>query len=66
MHKRNYELAGAHAGKCGNDDAVNIATFPTEARDDGLVYVKLPPVDELDAVLGTAKWVVRASESEDP
>ncbi|TKA81982.1 Nitrite reductase [NAD(P)H] [Cryomyces minteri] len=66
MHKRNYELAGAHAGRCGNDDAVNIATFPAEARDDGLVYVKLPPVDELDAVLGTSKWVVRARETEDP
>lgn len=66
MHKRNYELKGPDAGKCGNDEAVNIATFPVEARDDGLVYLKLPPVDELDALLGTSRWKVKASENEDP
>lgn len=63
-HKRNYELKGENAGKCGNDDEVNIATFPVEAREDGLVYVKLPPVEELDAVLGTEKFKV-AKENED-
>ncbi|MBE7180029.1 MAG: nitrite reductase small subunit NirD, partial [Terriglobus roseus] len=66
LHKRNYELAGADAGRCGNDDAVNIATFPVEARDDGWVYVKLPPVDELDGVLGTERWKVKAGETADP
>lgn len=67
MHKRNYELAGAGAGKCANDDNVNIAVFPVEARDDGWVYVKLPPVEELDALLGTKRWMVREGESgEDP
>ena len=65
-HKRNYELKGESAGKCGNDDQVNIATFPVEARDDGTVYVKLPPVEELDGVLGTKKWMVKKEESEDP
>jgi len=65
-HKRNYELKGADAGKCGNDEKVNIATFPAEARDDGWVYVKLPPVEELDAVLGTKRWMVRAQETQDP
>lgn len=65
-HKRNYELGGEDAGKCGNDDALNIATFPAEERDDGMVYVKLPPVDELDSVLGTSKWAVKANEVEDP
>lgn len=63
-HKRNYELKGENAGKCGNDEEVNIATFPVEAREDGLVYVKLPPVEELDAVLGTEKFKV-AKENED-
>ncbi|KAF2768280.1 nitrite reductase [Teratosphaeria nubilosa] len=63
-HKRNYELKGADAGKCGNDSEVNIATFPVEAREDGLVYVKLPPVEELDAVLGTEKWKVKKEETE--
>ncbi|KAF2089627.1 nitrite reductase [Saccharata proteae CBS 121410] len=65
-HKRNYTLNGADAGKCANDDQVNIATFPVEARDDGWVYVKLPPVDELDAVLGTEKFRIKKEESADP
>ncbi|EMC96479.1 hypothetical protein BAUCODRAFT_476493 [Baudoinia panamericana UAMH 10762] len=64
-HKRNYELKGADAGKCGNDESVNIATFPVEARDDGMVYVKLPPVQELDGVLGTEKWKIRKEETEE-
>ncbi|GAB7356801.1 hypothetical protein MBLNU459_g7686t1 [Dothideomycetes sp. NU459] len=65
-HKRNYELGGETAGKCGNDDSVNIATFPVEARDDGNVYVKLPPVDELDAVLGTSHFITKKGETADP
>ncbi|KAF2762164.1 nitrite reductase [Pseudovirgaria hyperparasitica] len=62
-HKRNYELAGANAGACANDPDVNIASFPVEARADGWVYVKLPPVSELDAVLGTSRWVVKHDET---
>ena len=31
-----------------------------------MVYVKLPPVDELDALLGTERWRVRKDESTDP
>lgn len=65
-HKRNYELSGPDAGKCGNDDQVNIATFPVEERDDGWLYVKLPSVEELDSVLGTSKFVVKKDETEDP
>lgn len=65
-HKRNYELGGENAGKCGNDETVNIATFPVEAREDGWVYVKLPSVEELDALLGTARWVVKKGETKDP
>lgn len=64
LHKRNYALGGADAGACSTDETVNIATFPVEARDDGLVYVKLPPVEELDGVLGTEKWKVRKEETE--
>ncbi|KAK5113696.1 hypothetical protein LTR62_003323 [Meristemomyces frigidus] len=64
LHKRNYELKGSEAGNCGNDESVNIATFPVEAREDGMVYLKLPPVDELDGVLGTEKWKVRKEETE--
>ena len=66
MHKRNYELKGPEAGKCGNDDSVNIAVFQVEEREDGWVYVKLPPVEELDSVLGTSKWKVTQADSEDP
>jgi nitrite reductase (NAD(P)H) len=62
-HKRNYELGGENAGKCANDDEVNIATFPIEERQDGWVYIKLPPIDELDGVLGTEKWKIKKEES---
>jgi nitrite reductase (NAD(P)H) len=66
MHKRNYELSGENAGKCANDESVNIAVFPIEERDDGYLYVKLPSVEELDSVLGTEKFKVKKSETEDP
>ncbi|KAI4129400.1 MAG: hypothetical protein LQ347_003781 [Umbilicaria vellea] len=65
-HKRNYTLTGADAGSCANDPDLNIATFPVEARPDGWVYVKLPPVEELDGVLGTSKWMVKKSETDSP
>ena len=65
-HKRNFELGGPNAGKCANDDQVNIATFQAEDRDDGWVYVKLPPVEELDKVLGTEKWKIKKEEVGDP
>ena len=71
MHKRNFQLNGGAAGEgdagsCANDASVSVATFPAEERDDGWVYLKLPPVEELDAVLGTSKWVVKKEESSDP
>ena len=62
-HKRNYELGGENAGKCANDAEVNIATFPVEEREDGWIYVKLPPIEELDGVLGTEKWKIKKEES---
>jgi len=62
-HKRNFELHGEQAGRCMNDEEVSIATFPVEERDDGIVYLKLPPVHELDGVLGTKKWMVRQGEA---
>ena len=77
FHKRNYQLNGADgvsssqspaggAGTCQNDAQVSIATFEAEGRDDGMVYIKLPPVEELDALLGTSRWVVRKGETADP
>ena len=65
-HKRNFELNGGAAGRCSNDEAMNVATFPAEEREDGWVYLKLPPVEELDALLGTARWKTRKEESSDP
>ncbi|KAI9374963.1 hypothetical protein BJX61DRAFT_550430 [Aspergillus egyptiacus] len=65
-HKRNFELNGEQAGRCSNDEDMNIATFPVEEREDGWVYMKLPPVDELDSVLGTDKWKVKKGEAVDP
>ncbi|KAE8440673.1 hypothetical protein EG329_006825 [Mollisiaceae sp. DMI_Dod_QoI] len=62
-HKRNFELNGEQAGRCQNDEEVSIATFPVEEREDGMVYLKLPPVHELDGVLGTKKWMVKKGES---
>jgi nitrite reductase (NAD(P)H) len=62
-HKRNFELAGEQAGRCANDEEVSIAMFPVEEREDGMVYLKLPPVHELDGVLGTQKWMVRKGEA---
>lgn len=60
-HKRNFDLAG---GACKNDAELSIATFGVEERADGLVYLKLPPVEELDAELGTARWRVKKGEGE--
>ncbi|GAP86789.2 putative nitrite reductase [Rosellinia necatrix] len=58
-HKRNFDLA---SGACANDAALSIATFAAEERPDGLVYLLLPPVAELDAALGTSRWKVRAAD----
>lgn len=62
-HKRNYDLRG---GACRSDAELSIATFDVEARDDGLVYLRLPPVAELDAELGTSRWRVRVGEAGAP
>ncbi len=66
FHKRNFTLNGSEAGKCSNDSEVNIAIFPVVEREDGWVYLKLPPVDELDARLGTSKWKVKKGEGSEP
>jgi nitrite reductase (NAD(P)H) len=68
-HKRNFTLSPSPshpAGSCQNDENVSVATFEVQERDDGWIYVKLPPVEELDEVLGTKKWMVKAGETEDP
>ncbi|KAK9780014.1 hypothetical protein SCAR479_03138 [Seiridium cardinale] len=59
-HKRNFDLS---SGDCKNDSELSIATFEVQERDDGLVYIKLPPVEELDRELGTKKWMVKKGEA---
>ncbi|KAL1839379.1 hypothetical protein VTJ49DRAFT_1581 [Mycothermus thermophilus] len=67
-HKRNFSLT---SGACTSDpsSALSIATFPAEERlvpgpdKTPYVFVKLPPVAELDAALGTSRWRVRKGEA---
>ncbi|KAH6648074.1 hypothetical protein BKA67DRAFT_524115 [Truncatella angustata] len=63
FHKRNFDLS---SGSCKNDGELSIATFAVEERGDGLVYIKLPPVEELDRELGTSRWRVKQGEAGDP
>ena len=65
-HKRNFVLSGSSAGSCSNDESLSVVTFQVEERNDGWIYVKLPPVEELDALLSTKKWMVKAGETADP
>ena len=73
-HKRNFRLNGEvdfedktkGAGSCSTDNTMSVSTFPAEEREDGWVYLKLPSVHELDNVLGTNKWSVKAGETVDP
>jgi nitrite reductase (NAD(P)H) len=59
-HKRNFDLT---SGACKSDATLSIATFDVEERPDGMVYLRLPPVDELDAALGTRRWMVKKGEA---
>lgn len=67
MHKRNFNLTAdkdAGDGKCLNDETVSIATFPIEARGYE-IWVKLPPEEELDSLLGTSRWRIKKDEIRD-
>ncbi|KAF9480635.1 nitrite reductase [Pholiota conissans] len=62
LHKRNFALA---SGKCLTDANYEILAF--EARldsDTEEIQVLLPPKEDIDAVLGTEKWLVRQADSE--
>ena len=56
----------AAAGRCTTDPPLRIATCAVEPGDEGWIYAKLPPVEELDALLGTRKWMVKGSETPSP
>lgn len=57
-HKRNFDLG---SGSCKTETALSIATFAVEVTG-GMVHLKLPPVHELDAELGTRKWMVKKGD----
>lgn len=63
LHKRNFTLT---QGECLNDPEYQILSF--QAREDpngnGDIQLLLPPKDDIDAVLGTEKWLVRQAHSE--
>ncbi|KAK3953716.1 hypothetical protein QBC32DRAFT_257230 [Pseudoneurospora amorphoporcata] len=60
FHKRNFSLT---SGSCKNDSELSIATFDVEEREDGMVDIRLPPVEEVDRELETKKWMVKKGEA---
>lgn len=60
MHKRNFQLK---TGACLNDNNYSILTFEVKLEK-GNIFLFLPEPDELDKVLGTNKWIVRAATSQ--
>ncbi|KAJ6499701.1 nitrite reductase [Mycena vitilis] len=63
LHKRNYTLA---EGLCLNDSEYQILTFEARENPDNAeeIQLLLPPKDDIDAILGTEKWLVRQAQSE--
>ena len=60
MHKRNFSLT---TGECLNDESYGIITFDVKIEGDE-VHLLLPEAEELDGVIGTAKWMVRQATAE--
>ncbi|EPQ53160.1 nitrite reductase [Gloeophyllum trabeum ATCC 11539] len=60
LHKRNYSLTD---GECLNDDNYSIMAFDVKEENSRL-FLLLPEADELDAVIGTSKWMVRKATAE--
>jgi len=46
------------SGACLNDDAYSILALDVRVEDED-VSLLLPESDELDAIIGTSKWMVR-------
>ncbi|KAF5354806.1 hypothetical protein D9756_005269 [Leucocoprinus leucothites] len=62
LHKRNFTLTD---GKGLNDSDYSILTFEARLNEaGGEIQVLLPPKEDMDAVLGTEKWLIRQAESE--
>lgn len=63
LHKKNFTL---RQGNCLNDPNYHILTFDAREAPDGTggIQLHLPPVSEIDSILGTEKWLVRQAQSE--
>ncbi|GAA6024584.1 hypothetical protein JCM11491_000289 [Sporobolomyces phaffii] len=59
LHKRNFAL---DTGECQNDDEYKILAFDVKVNG-GDLLVQLPPPDELDALIGSSRWMVRRATS---
>lgn len=60
LHKRNFRLTD---GKCLNDEDFSIIPFDVKQEGDDLL-VLLPDSDNLDAAIGTSKWMVKQASAE--
>lgn len=60
MHKRNWDLK---TGDCLNDNEYSIIAFDVKVEGDDILIL-LPEANELDAVIGTNKWMVRQATAE--
>lgn len=60
LHKRNYRLDN---GDCTNDAEYKIMTFDVKAEGES-VLVLLPPADEMDAVLGTSRHMIKQATAD--
>ncbi|KAF9239853.1 hypothetical protein BU15DRAFT_87858 [Melanogaster broomeanus] len=60
LHKRNFRLTD---GECLNDVEYSIISFDVKQEGDNLL-VLLPETEQLDAVIGTSKWMVKQATAE--
>ncbi|KAH0839338.1 hypothetical protein J3R83DRAFT_20 [Lanmaoa asiatica] len=60
LHKRNFRLTD---GECLNDTEYSIISFNVK-QEGGDLLVLLPESEQLDAVIGTSKWMVRQAATE--
>ncbi|GAA5967842.1 hypothetical protein JCM11641_005783 [Rhodosporidiobolus odoratus] len=60
LHKRNYRLDN---GDCLNDEEYKILAFDVK-EENGDILVQLPPPDELDAFIGSSKWMVKKATAD--
>lgn len=61
LHKRNFRLDD---GSCTNDDEYKILAFEVKEAPNRDILLRLPPPDDLDALIGSSKWMVRKATAE--